>query len=103
MRLTKGEIAVVAMFLAFGVSVAVVGLLASDGGDLYSTWPESAEFSQLMTGQDRFSEHETNLDRWMVLVDHETGAQYIASVDGGAICPILDRDGTPLLVDEAGE
>ena len=90
--------------------VTFIGLLVSSvlnaihlGPDLHSTWPESAEFSQLMTGQDRFSEHETNVSRWVVVVDHATGNQYIASVDGDAICPILDVDGTPLRVMEAAD
>ena len=66
-----------------------------------NTWGESAEFSQLMTGQDRFSTHETNVPGLRVLVDHETGAQYVVTNSG--VCPLLDADGTPLLVAEAGE
>ena len=88
--------------LIFGI-VLIAAIDMSARADLHSTWPESDEFVHLPTGQDRFSEHETNVRKWMVVVDHETGAQYIASVDGDAICPILDKDGTPLLVDEAGE
>ena len=104
MRLTKGEVAAVAMFIAFVALVAAaVMLLCPDGRNLNSTWPESAEFSQLMTGQDRFSEHETNLGRWVVVVDHQTGVQYLAEVRGRAVCPLLSADGSPLLVAEAGE
>lgn len=66
-----------------------------------STWPEIMEFSELETGQDRFSLHDTNLDGWRVLVDHSTGAQYVVAGEG--VCPLLDADGTPLLVAEAGE
>lgn len=66
-----------------------------------STWPESAEFSTIETGADRFSEHGTNLEGVVVLVDHETGVQYAMSA--GGLCPLLDVDGTPLLVLEAGE
>lgn len=66
-----------------------------------STWPESAEFSQIESGADRFSDHETNLEGIVVLVDHETGVQYARSASG--MCPLLDVDGTPLLVAEAGE
>ena len=68
-----------------------------------STWPESTEFSELETGQDRFSTHDTNLDTWRVLVDHETGVQYIVGNTVHTVCPLLDVDGTPLLVAEAGE
>ena len=67
-------------------------------GDLHSTWPESAEFSQLMTGQERFSEHATNVDGLIVVVDHETGVQYLA--DGDGMTALLDADGTPLRVKE---
>ena len=69
-------------------------------GDLHSTWTESAEFSQLMTGQERFSEHATNVDGLVVVVDHETGVQYLVTAAGA--CPLLDVDGTLLLVLEAG-
>ena len=68
-----------------------------------STWPDSAEFSTLESGQDRFSVHCTNLGKWRVLVDHETGVQYIVSNTVNAVCPLLDADGSPLLVLEAGE
>lgn len=74
-------------------------LAGSDG--LRNAWGESAEFSQLMTGQERFSEHESNVEGTHVLVDHETGAQYVVTNSG--VCPLLDADGTPLLVAEAGE
>lgn len=66
-----------------------------------NAWGESAEFAQLATGQERFSEHETNVPGLRVLVDHSTGAQYV--VTGEGVCPLLDTDGTPLLVAEAGE
>lgn len=68
-----------------------------------STWPDSAEFSTLESGQGRFSVHCTNLGKWRVLVDHETGVQYIVSNTVNAVCPLLDADGSPLLVAEAGE
>ena len=67
-----------------------------------STWPESTEFSELETGQDRFSLHDTNLNKWRVLVDHETGVQYIVGNTAHTVCPLLDTDGSPLLVAEAG-
>ena len=68
-----------------------------------STWPESTEFSELETDQDRFSVHDTNLGGWSVLVDHETGVQYVVGNTVHTVCPLLDADGTPLLVAEAGE
>lgn len=102
MRLTKGEMAVIAMLLSFVALVAVaVMLLCPAGRSLHSTWPESAEFSQLMTGQERFSEHATNVDGLVVVVDHETGVQYLA--DGHGMTELLDVDGTPLRVLEASD
>lgn len=86
---------------------AIVGLVlyaavgAYDPTNIHSTWPESAEFSQLMTGQERFSEHETNIGGVTVVVDHETGVQYLA--DGHGMTALLDADGTPLRVKEAAE
>lgn len=65
-----------------------------------STWPESAEFYQLSTGQDRFSEHLTNFKTIAVIVDHQTGVEYLRTPDG--ICPLLDADGEPLREAEAG-
>lgn len=88
-------------FVAALVMIAVMGIASLATREPVSTWGESAEFSQLMTGQERFSEHETNLNGVVVLVDHETGAQYV--VTGEGVCPLLDADGTPLLVAEAGE
>lgn len=43
------------------------------------------------------------LDGWSVLVDHETGVQYVVGNTAHTVCPLLDADGTPLLVAEAGE
>lgn len=64
-------------------------------------WPESAEFSELESGQARFSSHSCGDRGGAVIVDHLTGVQYLMST--GGICPLLDADGTPLLVAEAGE
>ena len=81
--------------------LALLGMSGCSTGDA-STWPESAEFSTLETGQDRFSTHGTNIVYWRVIVDHSTGVQYLYARDVG-LCPLLDADGTPLLVAEAGE
>ena len=81
------------------MALALAGCSTVEQG---STWPESAEFSTLETGQDRFSIHDTNLDDWCVIVDHRTGVQYLYRYKYG-LCPLLDADGTPLLVAEAGE
>lgn len=102
MRLDKGEIVLLSTFLiVFCAFVAIVIFVVSRGQSIHSTWPESAEFSQLMTGQERFSEHATNVDGLVVVVDHETGVQYLS--DGDGMTALLDADGTPLRVKEAAE
>lgn len=101
MRLDKGEIVLLSTFLiVFCAFVATVVFVASRGQSLHSTWPESAEFSTLATGQERFSEHATNVDGLTVVVDHATGAQYLA--DGHGMTALLSADGAPMLVAEAG-
>lgn len=88
------------VFWAVVMALALAGCSEAEQG---STWPESAEFSTLETGQDRFLLHDTNLDGWRVLVDHETGVQYIVGNTAHTVCPLLEADGSPLLVAEAGE
>lgn len=85
------------------IMIAAMGVASLVTREPVSTWGESAEFSRLATGQDRFSEHETNVPRWVVVVDHQTGVQYLADASGRSACPLLDADGSPLLVAEAGE
>lgn len=85
----------IAVFVSWAID-AVLGM-----GEPHSTWPESAEFSTLATGQERFSEHATNVDGLVVVVDHATGAQYLA--DGDGMTALLDVDGSPLRVLEAGD
>ena len=99
MSFTKGEIAALCVACFVSVACAVAGCIPSARTDLHSTWPESAEFSQLMGGQERFSEHATNVDGLTVVVDHETGVQYLA--DGDGMTALLDVDGSPLRVLEA--
>ena len=89
--------------LALWAVVMALALAWCAAGEPESTWPESDEFEHIETGADRFSLHGTNLDKWRVLVDHETGVQYIVGNTTHTVCPLLDVDGTPLLVLEAGE
>lgn len=95
----------VAFLLGVAAGLLMLALTGCSEGDV-GGWPASAEFSTLETGQSRFSSHDTGLGSWRVIVDHETGAQYLAYSSyryGAAVCPLLDVDGTPLLVLEAGE
>ena len=94
--------------LALLVLAAVAGALAgcTHRGEMTvipegNGWPESAEFSHLLTGQTRFSTHESGLEGALVLVDHRTGVQYLVTATG--TCPLLDVDGSPLRVMEASD
>lgn len=108
--------ALCALALVLWLAVMFAALLAgcsASGPKVESAWPESAEFSQLETGQERFSVNATNIGSCFVIVDHETGIQYLLYGEGyhsgyagwsyTGLCPLLDADGTPLLVAEAGE
>ena len=86
---------------ALMLALALLGMAGCSAEAPESTWPESTEFSELETGQDRFSAHGTNIVGWRVLVDHETGVQYLYRHEYG-ITPLLDADGSPLRVLEAG-
>ena len=92
-------VGLIVSILAFSLTfLALYDSLAGSAG-LRNACGESAEFSQLMTGQERFSEHATNVNGLTVVVDHETGVQYLA--DGDGMTALLDVDGTPLRVKEA--
>lgn len=87
--------------VALVLVMALLGMAGCSTRDA-PTWPESAEFSTLETGQERFSTHGTNLEYWDVIVDHRTGVQYLYRYKYG-ITPLLDANGAPLRVLEAGE
>lgn len=97
---------------AVAMALALAGC-SRPGPTVETTYPESAEFSQLDSGQGRFGMSETNLDSCFVIVDHSTGVQYLLYGEGQGygstswaytgLCPLLDADGSPLLVAEAGE
>ena len=90
--------------VSLALVLALLGMAGCSTRDA-STWPESTEFSELETGQDRWSWHGLDgpgLREWYVVVDHSTGAEYLYA-GGAGITPLLDADGTPLLVAEAGD
>lgn len=91
------------LFMALLLVVAGAWLLAAltgCDGERLNGWPASAEFSTLTNGAARWSVHESGMDGLRVLVDHETGVEY--AVMGGAVYPLVDSDGAPLRVREAG-
>ena len=61
-------------------------------------WGESAEFTQLESGQDRFSLHNSNIADNPIIVDHSTGIMYMRGVG-----ILVDENGKPLRVLEVGE
>ena len=91
--------------LALWAVVMALALAGCSAGEQGSTWPESDEFSTLESGQKRWSWHDTDEPYLDVVVDHSTGVEYLLYDDGqsAGLCPLLDADGAPLLVAEAGE
>lgn len=79
---------------------ATVWYNRSIGNKLKNTWAASAEFYQLESGQDRFSEHATNIGGTYVIVDHDTGIQYLSNENGMTV--LLEENGTPKRVAETG-
>ena len=87
--------------LAVAVTVTVFALSfvpAQEEKNRENTWGESAEFTQLETGQDRFSLHNTNVKDFSVIVDHSTGIMYMRGIG-----VLVDKNGEPLKVLETGE
>ena len=89
-------LAAVQVALVVGLALALAGCSLDDDDG----WPESAEFSTIETGADRFSWHRVG-DYAYVVVDHRTGCQYLARYRYG-MTQLTDSDGSPLLVAEAG-
>lgn len=101
--------------LVFWVVVMALALAGCSmpGPTVETTYPESAEFSTLESGQGRFGMSGTNIDSCFVIVDRSTGVQYLLYGEGKGygntswaytgLCPLLDADGSPLLVAEVGE
>ena len=87
--------------LAVAVTVVVFALSfvpAQEEKNRENTWGESVEFTQLETGQNRFSLHNTNVKDFPVIVDHSTGIMYMRGVG-----VLVDENGKPLRVLEVGE
>lgn len=91
--------------LALWAVVMALALAGCSAVEPASAGPESAEFSTLESGQKRWSRHDTGEPSLDVVVDHSTGVEYLLYDDGpsAGLCPLLDADGSPLLVAEAGD
>ena len=106
----KDYVVVIVICIGLILGCVFIGMpLGLDKSEELSTWPESMEFSQLETGQDRFSIHKTNIDglstKLYVIVDHRSGTEYLMwkGTGEGGICQMTDAQGEPSLVLEAGE
>lgn len=82
------------LFLAAIVSLGYI-IISATTTKADNTWEESTEFTQLDTGQDRFSLHNTNVKDFPVIVDHETGIIYMRQVG-----VLVNENGEPLRVSE---
>lgn len=107
-----------AVLLAIAALVLASASIGADESGLTgaSTWGRTAEFDDLdrmETGQERWSLHETDLtvtggSRWaataFILVDRQTGIEYLLlkTSQGIGITPLLDEDGEPERIAEAG-
>lgn len=63
---------------------------------------DSTELMETQAGAPRFTDEGTNLPYVYVIVDNETGVQYLCRSKYG-VTPLLSSDGTPRLVGEAGD
>lgn len=103
LRFTEALGAVVVLVVTIAACViALVSLCGCSTVDAGGAWPASTEFSTLESGSPRFSEHQTGISLTYIIVDHETGCQYLYRYKGG-MAQLTDADGTPLLVAEAGD
>lgn len=84
-------------FLSIILGVLIIGTLQEKQNN-ENTWGESAEFTQLESGQDRFSLHNSNIADNPIIVDHYTGIMYMRGIG-----VLVDENGEPLKVLEAGE
>ena len=90
------------MALLLIVAGAWLLMLAGCSGEQLNGWPATAEFERLVNGSARFSKHDTGVAGLYIVVDHETGIEY-AAYRNKAFTPLLDEEGRPLRVREAGE
>lgn len=95
--LDNGVVIPILFFLFIILGALIIGTLQEKQNN-ENTCGESAEFTQLESGQDRFSMHSSNLPDVPIIVDHQTGIIYMRGI--GAL---TDENGKPLRVLEVGE
>lgn len=95
--LDNGIVIPILFFLSIILGVLIIGTLQEKQNN-ENTWGESAEFTQLESGQDRFSLHNSNIADNPIIVDHYTGIMYMRGIG-----VLVDENGEPLRVLEVGE
>lgn len=95
--LNNGIVIAILFFLFIIWGVLIIGAFQEKQNN-ENTWGESAEFTQLESGQDRFSLHSSNIADNPIIVDHYTGIMYMRGIG-----ILVDENGEPLKVLEAGE
>lgn len=95
--LDNGIVRPILFFLFIILGALIIGTFQEKQNNK-NTWGESAEFTQLESGQDRFSLHSTNVQDFPIIVDHYTGIMYMRNVG-----VLVDENGEPLRVLEVGE
>lgn len=93
----NGIVIAILFFLFIILGALIIGAFQEKQNNK-NTWGESAEFTQLESGQDRFSLHSTNVQDFPIIVDHYTGIMYMRNVG-----VLVDKKGEPLRVLEVGE
>lgn len=88
------------MFAVALVTLVCAGCSTLAGGDMDRR--DNVELIETQTGAPRFTDEGTNLPYVYVIVDNETGVQYLCRSKYG-VTPLLSSDGTPRLVGEAGD
>lgn len=87
----------IAALIIFAVGALICGA-TQEKSNSENTWGESAEFTQLESGQDRFSLHNSNIADNPIIVDHSTGIMYMRGIG-----VLVNENGEPLRVLEVGE
>ena len=95
------ELLEIAVVSALAVGTAAI-IWVTIKGEVRMDELGSIELMETQAGAPRFTYGSTNLPHVDVILDNETGVQYLCRSEYG-ITPILSSDGRPALVGEAGD
>lgn len=85
------------------VTAIIVASLVGCSFDASSSGKSDKELLETEDAYDRFTMHKTNVSGFRVLVDNETGCQYLCNNNVWTMCLLVDYDGAPLLANEVDE